>query len=182
MTAKTTSTIGTALAVAIPCVLFAAILVGTVDWTYGFGGCALVGLGTVLSGGVSLLLTIIFAALRKPALAWKSAACLAAVIAALVAAGFVNDAQRARAQKRGEMIVTALEKHKAATGRYPASLDALVPDYIEEIPAPGLGFFTKYRFHYTADQDALAFSLTFPAPAWTEMGYESKDRLWHCYD
>ena len=39
----------------------------------------------------------------------------------------------------GNIIVTALDKHHVAHGRYPSSLEELVPEYLAAIPAPTWG-------------------------------------------
>jgi hypothetical protein len=39
-------------------------------------------------------------------------------------------------QPAADRIVAALESHKAANGRYPPTLDALVPQYLPALPVP----------------------------------------------
>jgi hypothetical protein len=48
---------------------------------------------------------------------------------------------------RGDMIVEQLERFHTEEGRYPESLDDLVPEYLTEIPHPtdGEGFFYEPR-------------------------------------
>lgn len=48
-------------------------------------------------------------------------------------------------KQRGALIVGALREHHAAEGRYPAALDALVPAYLDSIPAPAWGDRWTYR-------------------------------------
>jgi hypothetical protein len=52
----------------------------------------------------------------------------------------------------GNTIVEAIEKYKAANGRYPPDLDALVPDFLPQIEPPPVGRVWHYepdgqRFH-----------------------------------
>lgn len=64
----------------------------------------------------------------------------------------------------GDTVVTALEQHRAEQGRYPDSLAALVPAYLDSVPRPvwGMGEW-RYR-RYTAAEAATADTPTAAAP------------------
>ena len=55
-----------------------------------------------------------------------------------------------QSKQRGAAIVDALERHRAASGTFPETLDALVPDYLAAIEPPTWGL-RRWRYRrYTA--------------------------------
>lgn len=66
---------------------------------------------------------------------------------------------------RGEQIVAALERWKAITGKYPASLDLLVPSELASIPRPVVG---NGIWKYTTPGDQ-----SFRLRSWVGPDYES---------
>ncbi len=46
---------------------------------------------------------------------------------------------------RGDLIVAALDRYRAATGTYPASLPLLVPAQLDSLPMPSWGEAWTYR-------------------------------------
>jgi hypothetical protein len=52
---------------------------------------------------------------------------------------YFTSARVAETQSRGDQIVGALKAYNAKNGRYPSSLDELVPAFIAEIPTPICG-------------------------------------------
>lgn len=52
-------------------------------------------------------------------------------------------------QKRGELVIAALERFRKDNGIYPDTLEALVPKYLPEIPSTGAVAYPK--FVYTRD-------------------------------
>ncbi len=53
----------------------------------------------------------------------------------LKARGAITGLLRAQAQVHLSLAATALERHRLATGTYPASLEALVPRYLDRVPS-----------------------------------------------
>jgi len=51
-----------------------------------------------------------------------------------------------KAGKRGETIITALEKYKSDKGEYPSELTGLVPDNLSEIPWTGIIGYPEYVY------------------------------------
>jgi hypothetical protein len=49
-------------------------------------------------------------------------------------------------QKRGDVIIAALERFRKDTGSYPDRLDALVPKYLPEIPSTGAVAYPKFMY------------------------------------
>ncbi len=70
---------------------------------------------------------------------------------------------------RGDTICAALERCKALSGQHPASLDALVPVYLDRIDPPTLG---DRRWRYERHANG-GYTLTL----WIGPDYESASRL-----
>ena len=51
-----------------------------------------------------------------------------------------------RVAERGAPIVEAIENYESDLGKYPADLDDLVPDYIDQIPSPGIAVCDEYHY------------------------------------
>lgn len=61
-------------------------------------------------------------------------------------------------KREGDLVVDALKRFRSTTGRYPTSLDELVPHYMDMIPQPVAG---DGRWHYRAVKSGSSFSLVF---------------------
>ena len=59
-------------------------------------------------------------------------------------------------QAKGERIMDAIAAYVAAEGEPPASLDALVPDYLEHVPMPSAGN-RQWSYWRKEDDCGLAF-------------------------
>lgn len=57
------------------------------------------------------------------------------------------------AGQRLTTIATACEQYKQKYGEYPAELPKLIPEFINEIPAPKRGFLMTGQFRYSASKD-----------------------------
>ena len=68
-------------------------------------------------------------------------------------AGFVGCSDKGQldeTERRGNLIIQALKSFHSKHGTYPASLKALVPDYLPEIPKPTWGLQVwKYSGNHT---------------------------------
>lgn len=87
------------------------------------------------------------------------------VVAVVVAAGLGvylyahRDAGAIEAtRQRGDVIVEALERHRAATGAYPDSLQQLVPAQLDSVPHPVWGTTWTYRSFQDGAHAELAVS------------------------
>ena len=78
----------------------------------------------------------------------------------------------------GERIVAAFEKYKAANGRYPERLDALVPAFLPQIPTPVI----DTNFVYAASEDGSAAWFAYQNPRETLTEYDSRTRQWQDLD
>lgn len=106
------------------------ILVGEVV----FGQAALAGM-TELAAAGALLLLAAGRVLKGDKARARGAAFKALIFAALFVAGTALDvANKKIASSRAETIIAACRAYKGKTGAYPASLQALVPEYLPSVP------------------------------------------------
>ena len=88
---------------------------------------------------------------------WLSAPeVLVSVLALLLAGGVYlyahkDEGRLAETKARGSEIVAALERHRSDTGRYPATLDSLVGDYLQAVEQPTWGLQHWHYERYTRD-------------------------------
>lgn len=81
----------------------------------------------------------------------------------------------------GDRIIAALDKYKAGNGAYPPSLNALVPEYLSEVPeAHGRGM----KWDYNVRRNNRQFRLTFNSdePGVIIGNYDSDERVWVLVD
>jgi hypothetical protein len=52
-----------------------------------------------------------------------------------------------RVTERGQPIVDAIKAYENKNGHPPASLDELVPDYLDTVPTTGIGAWPKFYYH-----------------------------------
>ena len=78
----------------------------------------------------------------------------------------------------GDRIVAAFEKYKAANGRYPERLDALVPAFLPQIPKPVI----DTNFVYAASEDGKAAWFAYQNPRESLTEYDSRTRQWQDLD
>jgi hypothetical protein len=72
-----------------------------------------------------------------------------AAILSIVAFNLNNDVAR----QRLTAIAAACEQYKEKYGEYPAELPKLIPEFIDKIPTPKIGFFMTDKFRYSAGKD-----------------------------
>ena len=86
---------------------------------------------------------------------------------------------RSETRKRGNVIVTALNRYKDDHGKWPTSLGALKPAYLSKIPKPTWG--TQHWNYSVVDrEDAQGFVLSVHAndSEYPSMYYSNKDKAW----
>jgi hypothetical protein len=102
----------------------------------------------VLTLGNLVLVIRLALAWREPDLrkrrAWSIAVYSFAALAAITITGQMRDLVHGRAER----IITACEQYRTKTGRYPETLEQLVPDYLPEIPSAQRSLLTDPRFRY----------------------------------
>ncbi len=82
-------------------------------------------------------------------------------LSAFMTSGRLFDQKMDETILRANLIITAINKHYAARGHYPLSLEKLVPKYISSIPPTAMGVVSKHEFYY--ENESLTFRLAFEA-------------------
>jgi hypothetical protein len=80
----------------------------------------------------------------------------------------------AESQRRGDVIVAAIQAYRQRDGRYPHSLEAMVPHFLERVEPPTAG---KRMWIY--EQDGRGYSLSFESESGGSASWRSNmpDRL-----
>lgn len=86
-----------------------------------------------------------------------------------------DEADIDRTRMQGSDIVQALERYRSDEGSYPASLDALVPAYLADIPQPAWGEEWTYR---TFSDGAHCELYVRPAESALTLRYDFSARGW----
>jgi hypothetical protein len=84
----------------------------------------------------------------------------------------------AETKRRGDLIISAIEKYHAETGAYPPTLTSLVPEYMTEIPAPVVG---KGVWHYLVRPERQFYEISVEDEARTgpNLFYNTDNKTWY---
>ncbi len=74
-------------------------------------------------------------------------------------------------EHQARQVIDALEAYLDAEELYPDELEHLIPDYIEAIPEPAIGFSFLYDGSFRYRSFGSSFILEFPATRWVECAY-----------
>ncbi|HOU14539.1 MAG TPA: hypothetical protein PKZ84_15635 [Anaerolineae bacterium] len=90
----------------------------------------------------------------------------------------VDAADSQQGQARASDLLAALQTYKSATGKYPATLEDLVPQYILHIPRPA----RRYEYKYLTCWQGAGYLLYYrlQGTAGTYCGYGDKLFAWQC--
>lgn len=88
---------------------------------------------------------------------------LAAGVLGAALAWFLNMHQVRANQDLGQKVAAALDLHWAARRSYPKSLDELVPDFLDHLPAASVGALASVPWSYTPSEQAGGFALGYQA-------------------
>ncbi len=89
-----------------------------------------------------------------------------------------NDYQYKMAESNAAQIVTACEQFHAATGKYPQTLDELVPQYLPSVP-PAKYCLLFGEFRYWKDSPMLVWCVV---PPYGRAIYNFEERRWNYLD
>jgi hypothetical protein len=83
-------------------------------------------------------------------------------------------------RERASELLAALGGYREAKGRYPAAIEALVPEYLTSTPRPAW----RYEYTYIACSDGTGYILFFPLRGSSDdwCGYSSGAGEWKCTD
>jgi len=125
---------------------------GLLAWDVGTGSF----FASLFACPIWFLVSVIKSAIQKPG--WTVALVRAAIPLVTLAVVLGNSAVQSRiAKANAERIIAACEKFRAGNGRFPNTLDELVPEYMQFIPR------AKYslewdKYQYINSADILSFS------------------------
>ena len=73
---------------------------------------------------------------------------------------------------RGQLIIDAIEQHRIAEGKPPATLQDLVPTYLQQVPTTTMG--PDFTYYVDENEYSLVFGGT------KGCSYSSDTRFWFC--
>ena len=83
--------------------------------------------------------------------------------------------------RRTAPVIAALEEYRETQGRYPDSLPALVPEYLDRnalaIPTPAA---LRYPLQYTLEGAGYRLGFRFTGPGINQCWYLAGEARWHC--
>lgn len=109
---------------------------------------------------------------------------LAAGLLVFPAAQAFHEWQTKASERRAAPIIAALEACRRQTGEYPASLEALQPRFITDLPEPAFGLLLPYRYHYNqrVEEGHRQYWLSFGVGVMCEDMYSSLFPRWNVVD
>jgi hypothetical protein len=158
-----------------------AILVVVHLESFGFVASGLTGLLHLATLGLGLLLLVAGAIRANARLRSVGAAMLLGAIAAIVAMGLIHRSQQARSKTSGDAVCAALDAWHEQHGRYPDTLQELVPAFLSNVPTSAMGVWSTIPFRYQRDAAGNDYSLAFDSPAWI-VCERGRSRPWRCDD
>jgi hypothetical protein len=155
------------------------LVVFQIEFAFGFTGTAFLGLlaigPPVLFGG-GLAIGFIW---KHWGAAWVTGGVLAVCWSSMLVGQLISRAQRTASIGRAEKIIEAAERYRAARGKYPSTLDALVPEFVPAEPRTKMGLRERrFTFHSTPEN----YSLEFEIPGWEFCVYDSVAKRWYTRD
>jgi hypothetical protein len=82
------------------------------------------------------------------------------------------------ARRRAQAVIVAVDRYRVANGRYPASLDVLVPEYLPNLPNARFGLFAR-EFMYIAEPEGDDASVGWVViPPFNRRFYRFRERRW----
>jgi hypothetical protein len=158
-----------------------AILVVVYLESFGFVASGLTGLLHLATLGLGLLLLVAGAIRANARLRSVGAAMLLGAIAAIVAMRLIHRSQQARSKASGDAVCAALDAWHEQHGRYPDTLQELVPAFLSNVPTSAMGVWSTIPFRYQRDAAGDDYSLAFDSPAWI-VCERGRSRPWRCDD
>lgn len=149
--------------------------------SFGFVATALTGLldMLVLILGVSLIAS---GALRSKQQHLRiGAALLVGAVAAIGTSNPINRSKQERSKATGDAVCAALDAWHNRHGRYPETLQELVPELLPNVPTSAMGLWSTIPFRYRRDASGDDYSLAFDSPAWI-VCERGRRRPWRCDD
>lgn len=158
-----------------------AILVVASIESFSYAATALFGLLHFATLGLGLLLLIAGAIRANARQRGVGAAMLLGAIAAIVAMAPIHRSKQARSKASGDAVCAALDAWHEQHGRYPDTLQELVPTLLPNVPTSAMGLWSTVPFRYQRHAAGDDYSLAFDSPAWI-VCERGRRRPWRCDD
>lgn len=159
--------------------IWVALVALQVGGTFGFVMSGLVGLLSIVSILVAFVIVVISIITRRWRDALYSGIPFLFVCSTLWVAGFITDRQCEASKVAAQPIIAAAMRFHADTGKYPQSLDDLVPTYLPTKPHSVMGF---YGTPFSLSSHADCLYIRFALPHWMRCSYDSDSKQWHIRD
>lgn len=132
------------------------------------------------------LVTLVFGIVRglssgRWRLARRAALMVLVVSASLALANVIANWQQEASIAAATPLLDALEKHRSANGRLPASLDDLADHFPEGLPKSRMGW-GGGPFRFLRHRDTDDFTLSFGLPNGYVCSYDSRQAIWSTHD
>ena len=124
-----------------------------------------------------LLLVFIFNLLKKRLIGLSTYL----IFFILLSAPILNNIKVWTSTNQGNKIVRAIDLYKEKNNVYPASLEDLVPNYLNKIPKTNIGLFDHLKFNYIVVDPSSGYTLSYPTYFWASMDYNSSSGYWKPY-
>lgn len=158
-----------------------AILAAANFESFGFLTTALAGLLHLLALAVGLIL-FVAGAIRSN---WNhrriGAALMVGAVAAIGTFIPIHRSKQERSKATGDAVCAALDAWRHRHGRYPETLQELVPECLATVPTTAIGLWSTIPFRYQRDASGDDDSLAFDSPAWI-VCERGRRRPWRCDD
>ncbi len=145
-------------------------------WDVAFSGSCVMSL---LFCPIWFLGSILKNALQRPG--WGLALCRIAIPAMTLVLVLANDAFQLKvAEENAQRIIAACDEFHAAKGRYPKTLDELVPDYLASVPqAKYCLSFGEFTYFNSSGSPMLMWCVV---PPYGRKHFDFEDRRWGYLD
>lgn len=131
---------------------------------------------------VFLVMLVVHLAKRRWIAARGYGLLLVAFVASMRVAGHIGEHHERTAKQAAQPILRALDAYKADAGRYPQSLEELVPGLLPSIGEAPVAFIRTLPYGYRPSDDGASYSLSFPEPHGYWHYFDSQAGQWGMHD
>ena len=158
-----------------------AILVVADFEAFGFVASGLTGLLQLLALVLGLILIASGAIRSNPNHRRIGASLLIGFVAAFGTFVPIHRSKQERSKATGDTVCAALDAWRNRHGRYPETLQELVPECLANVPTTAMGLWSTIPFRYRCNDAGDDYSLAFNSPGWIVCA-RSRTRSWVCDD
>lgn len=135
------------------------------------GGAILVALIGVVYAWVALVRSDEDEAVAQGSALTRAVAGVAILAMITISNSTANSFQRTARDETALQVLLALEAYKGDHQTYPDDLEELVPEYLDQIPRPRIGFFIDEQDEFTYTGFGDSYALEFSSVLWVQCAY-----------